>query len=111
VKLHAKTLMRNADEVREAGIPIVVSINEHTVRYRAYVTDAPGDYDGFGTLAVIENEEFRIVLIREENLDWQWGRYSSGLHIIEKIADSFASHFTATDISKELWERLGKTCS
>jgi hypothetical protein len=30
MKLQAKTLMRNVDEVREAGLPIVVSINEHT---------------------------------------------------------------------------------
>jgi hypothetical protein len=43
-------------------------------------TDAPADYDGFGTITLEEVDGMRKVLIINEHLNWQRMRYWSGLH-------------------------------
>lgn len=48
--------------------------------YVPAVTTAPKAYDGFGTFTLEEAGDIRIVLIQAEHLDWQQGRYLSGLH-------------------------------
>jgi hypothetical protein len=41
-------------------------------------TNAPQDYDGFGTFTASEYNGDRTVLVRAEHLNWQTLRYSSG---------------------------------
>jgi hypothetical protein len=54
----------------------------HETRY----TDAPEDYDGFGTrttkaeVATRKGRTLREVSIKTESLNWQTMRYSSGLY-------------------------------
>ena len=53
--------------------------------YGLYETSAPRNYDGMGTLEIVEGstdqgKPMRYVLIDETQLAWQEGRNSSGLH-------------------------------
>lgn len=73
-------------------MPIEVSVAGETVKWHVRITDAPKDYDGFQSHAIYEydagpdnkKDSFRIVLIRDEHLDWQVGRYNSGWHYVNK---------------------------
>lgn len=66
-------------------LPIAVSVAGETVNFHLRVTAAPKAYDGFGTISIYEYDSgnkatsFRLVLIREEHLAWQVGRYQSGM--------------------------------
>ena len=51
-----------------------------TGEYTFGTTSAPESYDGFGTLSLGEEPDGRLVAIRMEHLNWQAGRYASGLH-------------------------------
>jgi|SRR5215469_4491996 len=68
---------------------ITVAIGDHAITYHAMETNAPKDYDGFGTFCVLEYGEalskaeeatIRVVLIDARHLQWQVGRYQSGNH-------------------------------
>lgn len=63
--------------------------------YKAFETTAPESYDGFGTLSLLGDERLRIVLIEERHLDWQLGKYGSGLFQTE-----------ASDLSEKYFEEL-----
>lgn len=67
-------------------------------------TDAPAEYDGFGTFAVAQydddNRTQRIVLIRDEHYNWQSARYGSGLHSCKETQHDMA------DVAEILWRRL-----
>ena len=63
-------------------------------------TDAPKEYDGFGTFAVAEYDDKRVVLIRDEHYNWQYGRYGSGLHSCTE------TNFDMADVAELLWKRL-----
>jgi hypothetical protein len=85
--LEAKTLMRNVQEVKDAGIKVPITIGTYVDVYYAYRTNAPVDYDGFGTFEIksFQYDDVRCVLIREEHLEWQWMRYRSGMRMLETI--------------------------
>lgn len=77
---------------REFPLPIAVSVAGETVNWHVRITKAPQEYDGFGTHAIYEYnagidhkvDSFRIVLIRDEHLAWQVGRYNSGFHAVDR---------------------------
>lgn len=58
--------------------------DELTRTYHIKQTSAPVAYDGFGTFTVQEwtgdGRTWRLVLILDRNLQWQSGRYSSGMY-------------------------------
>jgi hypothetical protein len=58
---------------------IRISINSYTVTYALRETSAPRNYDGFGTITLVDTGDRRIVGIHVEHLDWQTTRYGSGL--------------------------------
>jgi hypothetical protein len=65
-----------------------VKIGEFEAEYRAAVTTAEENYDGFGTISLSEyyntrGKDARLVLIRREHFDRQCTRYASGLHTPE----------------------------
>ena len=60
-------------------------------------TDAPPEYDGFGTattaeaVGTINGKVLRRVSVRDEHLEWQVSRYQSGLR--EAIGESWYRRF------------------
>jgi hypothetical protein len=89
---NAVTALGNAPE-------ITITVNDETVRYFVRQTDAPKDYDGFGTIELADFGE-RIVLIREEHFTWQTQRYSSGLKGTEETLQPISL------IADEIWKRI-----
>ena len=90
---------RETDEIGDAEI----------TQWRLVDTDAPKEYDGFGTFTVHQYEgsrdewkrdSVRVVLIREEHFGWQTTRYASGLQLWKPSA------FDSATISEVLWKRL-----
>jgi len=59
-------------------------------------TSAPQSYDGFGTISLVDCGDpddkanyIRLVAIRPDHLEWQEGRYGSGMHnVTEPIIDA-----------------------
>jgi len=81
--------------------PIVVSIDGQPITYHLRQTRAPRDYDGFGTLTVSVFDDMRWVLIKEEHLQWQSVRYSSGM-----FAAIEPDEHMRDQIIQELWKRF-----
>ena len=90
-----------------SNIYIKVEIGTFQGLFVAAITDAPEAYDGFGTftLETINDEAdesskiFRLVLIRTEHLQWQTGRYSSGLYSCDhEAADRLTDQEQITNI-------------
>lgn len=68
-------------------------------------TNAPKDFDGFGTFEVVTYDDekrgnVRLVLVREEHYTWQTMRYSSGWYQWEESQHDEAA------IVEELWKRI-----
>jgi hypothetical protein len=87
---------------------ISVAINGESVTYVIAETQAPKEYDGFGTFSLYEyyddedqSNNYRIVLIRLEHLAWQEGRYASGM-----FAAQLPSWLDPKNVVNELWVRL-----
>jgi hypothetical protein len=89
---------------------------ERMTSWEIWETDAPKDYDGFGTFQIMEYEDelsrkepkamLRTVLIRSEHWDWQTARYGSGMAL------SRPSGLDPADVAKFLWQRIsGKEAS
>ena len=74
------------------------------VIYHPVETNAPKDYDGFGTFEVATyntgDGERRIVLIRSEHYQWQTMRYSSGMNRWQE------AEYDEAAITEVLWKRL-----
>ena len=73
---------------------------ERVTSWEICETDAPVDYDGFGTFTVHEYDGIRTVLIRCEHWDWQTVRYASGNKFHRP------SSFDVDDVAKVLWDRI-----
>ena len=86
---------------------IKIAIGNDTKQFHIMTTDAPKEYDGFGTFCVGEFKSERTVLIRVEHFAWQQKRYQSGNHYMQhltsamKLSKSFYDH-----VSRD--ERHGK---
>jgi hypothetical protein len=52
--------------------------------YQLYETNAPENYDGFGTMGIYSGGENRFVLIDVKHLEWQVQRYRSGIFKADK---------------------------
>ena len=73
-------------------LPIEVSVAGESVKWHVRITQAPKEYDGFGSHTIYEYnagtenkaDSFRIVLIRDEHLGWQVARYNSGFHKVDR---------------------------
>lgn len=81
--------------------------SDEAVTFFCVDTNAPVDYDGFGTMEITrwfedENDRYpmRAVLVRDEHLDWQLSRYSSGMHTYETTIHD------VENIAKKLWKKL-----
>jgi hypothetical protein len=72
---------------------ITVTIGKFERTYTLVETNAPPRYDGFGTFEVYDSEpnrrtprdrseadRSRFVLVDDKHLEWQQGRYGSGLY-------------------------------
>jgi hypothetical protein len=88
-------------------------MNAEEQTYFCIDTNAPVDYDGFGTFEVSsytsngwqynrgETEELiRTVVVREEHATWQTQRYHSGNHM------AFPTIHEVQDIASMLWKKL-----
>lgn len=64
----------------EITITVTTTGATSTVTYAAYETDAPIEFDGFGTRTVYKLATKRVVLIDKQHLEWQLNRYGSGLY-------------------------------
>ena|ERR1051326_6799586 len=71
---------------------ILVIIGTITFNFVIRLTNAPEDYDGFNTLTLQKssNTKKRLVVIQERFLEWQEGRYASGMYTCEKPESSLA---------------------
>jgi hypothetical protein len=86
----------------------VINIAIHGVvnTFHVIETDAPKDYDGFGTFAICEvpqadgRRPLRTVMIREEHEGWQVARYRSGMNVVAP------TNFAMEDIAEFLWTKL-----
>lgn len=89
---------------------ITIKIGDTEIRYALRQTGAPRDYDGFGTFTVVDGlpsgqsraGQSRLVLIREEHLAWQEGRYASGLGTFAWEPEGFDQQA----VEEALWNKL-----
>ena len=79
---------------------INIQIGETKSSWEVWETDAPAEYDGFGTFQIMAVDKERTVLIRTEHWDWQTQRYSSGMHLHKP------SSLAEEDVQMFLWNRL-----
>jgi hypothetical protein len=94
-------MTRNVEQIIISIGRLAADESEQIYTYwRIVDTNAPKDYDGFGTFTVHEYEGTRTVLIREEHYDWQTIRYQSGNNW------SRPSDFDGALVAEELWKRL-----
>ncbi len=83
---------------------IKIAIGNDTKQFHIMTTDAPKEYDGFGTFCVGEFKSERTVLIRVEHFAWQQKRYQSGNHYMR------TSDLGNESIEEFLWSRVeGRT--
>jgi hypothetical protein len=83
---------------------INIKIGDIDTTWEIWETNAPREYDGFGTFTIYEFEGTRTVLIRCEHRDWQATRYASGINWLRPSA------FDTEIVAKHLWNQLiGKT--
>lgn len=66
---------------------IEVKIGRYEMTYLVYKTQAPEEYDGFGTLEIAKSGEMRYVVIKQQHEDWQIKRYASGRFGAQKIEE------------------------
>lgn len=86
------------------------------LNYVLALTDAPKNYDGFGTFTIAEygwpvegytRKDARLVAIRAEHLHWQTGRYSSGLNTCWTGSEGLeAVAAEEKDIAETLYKKL-----
>lgn len=74
--------------------------SEKLTSWEVCETNAPVDYDGFGTFAIHEYDGVRTVLIRCEHWNWQTARYSSGNKWCKP------SNHDLSTITTLLWDRI-----
>jgi hypothetical protein len=84
---------------------INVTIGEHSELFHVRCTSAPKDYDGFGTITLADygSDLGRVVMIRDEHLQWQSLRYNSGNH-----ACQIPPPGGVDGVEEELWKRLAR---
>ncbi len=81
---------------------IEIKIGRHSAKYIIVMTNAPKDYDGFGTFTVNQSGKDRIVAIQEQHLDWQTHRYGSGLYACTNYEKSNCDDHYA----EMIWKRI-----
>jgi len=59
---------------------VKVTVGDHEVTYTALETTAPESYDGFGSFTIEASADRRLVAVPTDVLEWQRGRYLSGLY-------------------------------
>ena len=74
--------------------------DERMTSWEIWETNAPKDYDGFGTFTIHQYNGTRTVLIRCEHWTWQTARYQSGNKWSKR------SDFDPDDVAKALWDRI-----
>jgi len=79
---------------------IKIAIGDQEAQFHIMTTDAPKEYDGFGTFCLSDFKGERTVLIRVEHLAWQQGRYKSGMFYMRP------SDVGNETIAEFLWSRV-----
>ena len=79
---------------------IKIAIGDQEAQFHIMRTDAPKEYDGFGTFCVGDFKGERTVLIRVEHLAWQQGRYQLGMFYMRP------SDLGNEAITEFLWSRV-----
>jgi hypothetical protein len=88
---------------------IAVEIDNHKIEYVPILTNADPQYDYeytinlFETYSLNRDKPARLILIPVYHVEYQRGRYNSGLFYSEQ-ADS--KLYPAEDMHRELWKRL-----
>ncbi len=59
---------------------IEIQVGDKKFSYGLFSTEAPADYDGFGTFEIMKSGDMRYVLIRDLHEKWQIQRNGSGLY-------------------------------
>lgn len=90
---------------------IPIKLGDTEINYVLCLTSAPQSYDGFGTFALQDYDRHpmekdvrtphRVVLVREEHLQWQMDRNGSGMHRTEEI-----DWITQAQLRDLLYERM-----
>jgi hypothetical protein len=84
-----------------------LAIGEIRYDFLLYMTTAPARYDGFGTMTIYDcgglgtGKVERFVVINEKHLDWQIGRYASGLYCSEPC-----NLIDANDLAQRFWNAI-----
>lgn len=84
------------------------------VTFHARCTRAQRAYDGFGTLELTnelqdsDGKPVRLVLIREDHLNWQESRYASGLGCFAFPPAEL--YIDSEVIADALWKKLNSDC-
>ena len=67
-----------------------ITIGDFERTYCAMQTEAPANYDGFGTIQIYsgprDGKTVRYVLVDVDHKTWQEGRYGSGLYFYEDVS-------------------------
>jgi DNA polymerase III sliding clamp (beta) subunit (PCNA family) len=112
-KTEILTLPANPRE-RVEPVPVVDSVPDYPETGCSFhVTNAPEAYDGFGTKTVRRcigtdrnGKPWRMIQVRDEHTNWQYGRNASGLNVTMEPADFYANQdlyapgFVATEKPK-----------
>lgn len=87
--------------------------NEHKIKiqigrlefdYGLFKTDAPAEYDGFGTFAVMQSGKTRYVLIQEHHENWQVMRNGSGGYLTEPCDKAHLTKAAEDKLIGKLWK-------
>ena len=70
--------------------------------FSPFITDAPVNYDGFGTFTLRTIGKKRLVLIEDIHQTWQINRYFSGRHTAESV--NYPN--MVNDLSEKLYKKL-----
>lgn len=88
-------------------VKIKIRLGDFEDEYTAFMTNSPRVYDGFSTFTLHEipnPDKFelpRLILIAERDIEWQRGRYGSGLHTMKECED-----YMGKSIQEMLFKRL-----
>jgi hypothetical protein len=93
---------------------ITVTIGTFERSYTLVETNAPQRYDGFGTFEVYDSgpkdrsdaDQTRFVLVDDKHLEWQQGRYGSGLYV-SKVEENDLTNWVREKLYKKLTANQG----
>lgn len=88
------------------SIKICISDVLHFEQWHIVETNAPEKYDGFGTFTIKRagqdlRGDLRVVLVRDQHLEWQRARYASGL-----FDSGRSTALSVAEVAALFWKRI-----